>query len=151
VSASGGVGAGKSATAGGSGGGVTARITGILTREDAVLLAVSIAELLEIVRQFEDAKLKSNSLIAAEFVDSNAGSYLDMIELVYASIQLILNSSFSLSTRRTITLDRDRQVVELCAELYGSLDNLDAFVIENKLNIDELALLPMGREVTYYV
>jgi hypothetical protein len=53
--------------------------------------------------------------------------------------------------QKTITLDRDRQVIELCAELYGTTDYLDEFIIENNLNIDEIELLPMGKKVLYYV
>jgi hypothetical protein len=53
--------------------------------------------------------------------------------------------------QRTITLDRDRQVIELCAELYGSTDYLDDFIIENNFNINEIELLPMGKRVSYYV
>jgi hypothetical protein len=53
--------------------------------------------------------------------------------------------------QKTITLDRDRQVIELCAELYGTTDCVDDFIIENNFNIDEIELLPMGKKVSYYV
>jgi hypothetical protein len=53
--------------------------------------------------------------------------------------------------QKTITLDRDRQVIELCAELYGTTDYVDDFIIENNFNIDEIELLPMGKKVSYYV
>jgi hypothetical protein len=55
--------------------------------------------------------------------------------------------------RRTIILDRDRNFIELCAELYGTVDNyyLDRFISENDFSIDELEIIPMGREVSYYV
>jgi hypothetical protein len=55
--------------------------------------------------------------------------------------------------QRSITLNRDRNFIELCAELYGGVDNyyLDRFISENNLNIDELEIIPMGREVSYYV
>jgi hypothetical protein len=53
--------------------------------------------------------------------------------------------------QKTITLDRDRQVIELCAELYGTTDYLDEFIMQNKFNIDEIELLPMGKKVSYYV
>jgi hypothetical protein len=54
--------------------------------------------------------------------------------------------------RRLVKLDRDRNFIELCAELYGSVDNfyLDKLIVENNLNIDELEIIPMGAEVAYY-
>jgi prophage DNA circulation protein len=122
--------------------------TGVLSRETAVLAAVELNHLLETIQIFEDSKIEQNV-----FIDSNASSYLLLIELVYNSIQLILNMSFSLPMRRTITIDRDRNFIELCAELYGTVDSyyLDRFISENDFNIDELEIIPMGREVSYYV
>jgi hypothetical protein len=54
--------------------------------------------------------------------------------------------------QKTVTLDRDRQAVELCAELYGEADGrLDEFIALNNFNIDEIELIPTGRRVSYYV
>jgi hypothetical protein len=100
----------------------------------------------ETVKSFQDYKIGNDIII-----DSNSNSYLLLNELIYSSIQLIQDASFSLPMQRSIRLDRDRQVIELCCELYGSSDYLDKFIAENDFNIDEIELLPMGREVTYYV
>jgi len=62
-----------------------------------------------------------------------------------------MNVSLSLPMRRTITLDQDRQIIELVCELYGSPDYIDKFISDNDLSADELEVLPMGREVTYHV
>jgi hypothetical protein len=88
-----------------------------------------------------------------DFIDSNATAHFSLIELVNSSSQIILNASLSMPLRKTVKLDRDRNYIELCAELYDSVDNyyLDKFIIENNMNIDELEILPMGREVSYYV
>jgi hypothetical protein len=120
----------------------------VLSRESVVFSAIEINNLFETIKTFEDSKIKQNV-----FIDSNATSYLLLSELVYNSIQIILNMSFSLPMRRTIILDRDRNFIELCAELYGTVDNyyLDRFISENDFNIDELEIIPMGREVSYYV
>ena len=122
--------------------------TGIMSREAAIAAALQINDLLVDIQNFEDTKIKDNN-----FIDSNANSYLLLIELVYKSIQLILNASFALPMKRIIKLDRDRNFIELCAELYDSVDNyyLDKFIVENNFNIDELEIIPMGREVFYYV
>jgi hypothetical protein len=122
--------------------------TGVLSRETAIATAIQINNLLQTIQEFEDKKIEQNA-----FIDSDANTYLLLIELVYNSIKLILDVSFSLPMLRTIKLDRDRNVIELCAELYNSVDNyyLDKLITENNLNIDELEIIPMGRKVAYYV
>jgi len=158
-------GAGSSSSGGGSassGGGSSGRgsgssssgsysaSSGVTPRagEAAVATAIQLNDMLKTIQEFEDTKIEQNN-----FIDSNASSYLLLIELVHNSINLILNVSFSLPMRRIIKLDRDRNFIELCAELYGSVDNyfLDKMIIENNLNIDDLEIIPMGREVSYYV
>jgi hypothetical protein len=119
---------------------------GILSREETIQIMNQLISLFEAIKKFQDTKI-GNDII----VDSRSNTYLLLNELVYSSIQLIQNASFSLPMQRTIRLDRDRQIIELCCELYGSADYLDKFIAENDFNINEIELLPMGREVTYYV
>jgi prophage DNA circulation protein len=122
--------------------------SGVLSRESAVTAAVEINNLLSTIQNFEDIKIEKNN-----FIDTNASAYLLLVELVNNSINLILNTCFSLPMKRTIKLGQDRNFIELCAELYGSVDNeyMDKLIIENNLNIDDLEIIPMGREVSYYV
>jgi len=120
--------------------------SGAASREAAVEAASKIIEMLESMAVFSDSKTGQDV-----FVDANAASYIALNTLVYQSAQLIMNASFSLPMQRTFTLDRDRQVIELCAELYGTVDCLDDFIISNNFNIDEIELLPMGTRVTHYV
>jgi hypothetical protein len=119
---------------------------GIVSREETIQIMNQLISLFETIKNFQDIKI-GNDII----VDSNSNTYILLNELVYSSIQLIQNASFSLPMQRTIWLNQDRQIVELCCELYGSADYLDKFIAENDFNIDEIELLPMGREVTYYV
>lgn len=141
-------GGGAAGTGNATGGGAASSEGGVLSRESVVAVAFQLKELLNTIQDFEDNKIEKNN-----FIDSNAESYLLLIELVNNSISLILNASFSLPMRRIIKLDRDRNFIELCAELYGSVDNyfLDKMITENNLNIDDLEIIPMGREVSYYV
>ena len=121
--------------------------TGIyVSREDAVFAAVTIINLFEAIKEFDDTKVKANN-----FVDINSNMYFLLSDLIYRSVLLIINSSFALPMRRTIVLDRDRQLIELSAELYGSVSYVDELIFENKLTADEIVLLPMGKEITYYV
>jgi len=124
----------------------TSRNPGAASREEAVETAARIIELLETVTAFSDARIAQNI-----FIDANPVSYINLKKLVIQSAKLIMNASFALPMQRVFTLDRDRQVIELCAELYGTLDFLDSFIISNNFSIDEIELLPMGTEVTHYV
>jgi prophage DNA circulation protein len=119
---------------------------GAASRAEAVEAANEIAAFFGTVIEFQDMKIARNV-----FVDAAPAASLALSELVYSSVQLILNAAFALPMQKTITLDRDRQVIELCAELYGTTDYLDEFIIENNFNIDEIELLPMGKKVSYYV
>jgi len=119
---------------------------GTASREEAVETAGRIIEMLETVTAFSDSRIAQNI-----FVDANSTSYINLKTLVFQSARLIMNASFSLPMQRIFTLDRDRQVVELCAELYGTVDRLDDFIISNNFSIDEIELLPMGTKVMHYV
>jgi prophage DNA circulation protein len=120
---------------------------GVSSREEAVLAANTLVRLLEETQEFADTKIAANA-----FVDSDSAAYLSFLTLVRNSAKLVLNASFSLPLQKTVTLDRDRQAVELCAELYGEIDEkLDGFIALNNFNIDEIQLIPMGRSVSYYV
>jgi len=131
-----------------SGGGTFSTADGVISREAAVSTALKIKELFSTIQIFEDEKIIKNN-----FIDSNATAYLMLNKLVYNSINLIFNVALSLPMKRIIKLDRDRNIIELCAEIYQSVDNyfLDKLIIENNLSIDDMEIIPMGREVSYYV
>jgi hypothetical protein len=112
---------------------------GTISREESIQIMNQLIAMFETVKSFQDYKIGNDIII-----DSNSNSYLLLNELVYSSVQLIQAASFSLPMQRSIRLDRDRQVIELCCELYGSADYLDKFIAENDFNVDEIELLPMG-------
>jgi hypothetical protein len=122
------------------------KTTGTASREDAIESSSRIIGLLETITAFEDAQTSQDV-----FVDSNSEAYMALAQVVYQSAALIRDAAFALPMQRTFTLDRDRQIIELCAELYGSVDYLDDFILQNNFTIDEIELLPMGTRVTYYV
>jgi hypothetical protein len=137
------------------------RNAGTSSREEAVEAAQAVMELMDTISSFEDTKTARINTTAASaagalaapdvYVDSASTSFMALSALVYQSVQLILSAGFALPMQRIITLDRDRQVIELCAELYGSIDYLDDFIIQNNFTIDEIELLPMDTRVLYYV
>jgi hypothetical protein len=119
---------------------------GMITREETMQIVNSILTLFENVKSFQDSRIKNNT-----FIDSDANTWFLLSKLVYSGVNLIMAVSLSLPMRRTITLDQDRQLIELACELYGSEDYIDKFIVDNDLSLDDMEIIPMGREVSYYV
>lgn len=119
---------------------------GFKTREDAIAAAEEIMSLFDSFKVFCDTKIAQNVNVESD------QSYQALLDVVQTTVSLILDTAFSLKKRRIITLDRDRQVIELLAELYGEVDNhLDEFISDNNLNWNTIKVIPMGTEVAYYV
>jgi hypothetical protein len=119
---------------------------GFKSREEAIAAAEDLQDIFESVKDKLDEELDKDVLI------ETSESYSALLEVYQKTVALVLNTAFSLRKRRVVVLDRDRQVIELLAELYGDIDNhIDEFIIDNDLNIDEIGVLPMGKEVAYYV
>lgn len=78
-------------------------------------------------------------------------AYQAMQETVALAVGFLVEISFSLVPERAIVLDRPRNIVELAAELYGSIDDrLDFLIDTNKLTGSAIIELPRGRRVLYY-
>lgn len=115
------------------------------SREEAVKAATNIAELYDDIIGFEEKR------VGKDYFVEIGESYTAVHDVVSLSIQKIIDFSFSLPTRKSIVLGEDRQIIELVYDLYGNLDKLDEFIVDNKLNYNEIEIIPMGREVAYYV
>jgi hypothetical protein len=64
----------------------------------------------------------------------------------------LVEISFSARQERIVTLGSRRNLIELCAELYGLLDNAFDFLISsNDFSGDEIYELPRGRRIKYYI
>jgi hypothetical protein len=64
----------------------------------------------------------------------------------------LIQLSFSLIPERAIVLDRARTIIDVAAELYGSVDDrLDFLIDTNDLSGNEILELPAGRKIVYYV
>jgi hypothetical protein len=83
-------------------------------------------------------------------VDTGA-SYRALQTAVALAQGALIQSAFDLLPERRIVLGRARSVVDLAAELYGSVDaRLDFLIETNDLTGDELHELPSGRTIRYY-
>lgn len=93
-----------------------------------------------------------DSTKAGEQYTSNAESNLAIAELMVATMNYIEEAMLDLPLRRTVILESDRNYIELCAELYGNIDEetLAQFVSDNEIEGDEIFTLQKGREIIYY-
>jgi hypothetical protein len=72
-------------------------------------------------------------------------------DAVALTVGYLVQSSFTLIPERRIVLDRARTIVDLAAELYGSVDDrLDFLIQTNDLTGSEILELPAGKAVVYY-
>lgn len=86
-----------------------------------------------------------------EQIDAGEG-YQALQDSIALAVGFLVEISFSLVPERAIVLDRPRNIIELAAELYGSIDDrLDFLIDTNKLTGSAIIELPRGRRILYYV
>lgn len=77
--------------------------------------------------------------------------YQALQETTALAVGYLVEISFSLVPERAIVLDRPRNIIELAAEIYGSIDDrLDFLISTNKLTGSGIIELPRGRRIVYY-
>lgn len=120
---------------------------GFSSRSEVLEVEAQIAALFDEYSLYVDSQNKKNA-----FIDTGE-NYEKLLNVVVTSLKALEEAAFNLPVIRIITLDRDRQLFELLAELYGAdgFNRQDQFINDNKLTADEIVLIPMGREVRYYV
>lgn len=85
-----------------------------------------------------------------EQIDTGETSQL-LQETVALAVGYLVEISFSLVPERAVVLDRPRSLIDLSAELYGSIDDrLDFMISTNRLTGSEILELPRGRRIVYY-
>jgi len=116
------------------------------TRADAIEAAAAVLEQFDEVSTWKDANLTE-----LEAIDTGA-AYQQLQNAVALTAGFLVEISFSLKQERRIILDRARTIVDLTAELYGSVDDkLDFLIDSNDFSGSEILELPKGKEVVYYV
>lgn len=124
------------------------------TREEALSFAISLRTQADYVRTWRDdqtALVLSDSADGSDLVDtSDSAAALD--DVVAAAIDLLVASSLDLPIRKTTTLTEPRGSLELCAELYGSVeaDVYEGFIRVNRFTGSEILEIPTGRQVVSY-
>lgn len=78
-------------------------------------------------------------------------SYQSLFATVQLAVGFLIEISFSLIPERRIVLDRQRTIIDLAAELYGSVDDrLDFLINTNNLTGSEILELQPKRVIKYY-
>ena len=105
-----------------------------------------------VLNQFQDvADWRDSNYDAIADIDTGE-AYQKLQEAVALTAGFLVEISFTLKQERRIVLDRARTIIDLAAELYGSVDDqLDFLINSNRLTGSEILELPRGREIVYYV
>jgi prophage DNA circulation protein len=116
------------------------------TRTEALAAADSILTLFEDVTAWRDANFASLGEI------DTGQSYQQLQEAVALAAGFLVEISFTLKQEHSFILDRPRTVIDLVAELYGSVDDqLDFFISSNNMSGSDILELPEGRQIVYYI
>ena len=116
------------------------------TQNDALSAADDVLSAFDAVVAWRDANYPALGII-----DTGDG-YQRLQDAVATAAGFAVDLSFSLKREQRLTLTRSRSIIDLVAELYGSVDDrLDFFINSNSLTGDEILEIPAGRTVVYYV
>ena len=81
--------------------------------------------------------------------DENA---LSLDNIVNSALGNLFDIAFDAKQERTFLVEKDNNIVTLSHEFYGpGDDNLDLFVLQNSIGLDEYLGLKKGRKIIYYV
>lgn len=105
----------------------------------------------EVIAQAEVLTAWSDERYASlEQIDIGEG-YQALQETIALAVGFLVEISFSLVPERAIVLDRPRSIIDVSAEIYGSVDDrLDFLIDTNKLTGSDIIELPRGRRIVYY-
>lgn len=121
------------------------------TAPEAFEAADAILELSRDVETWRENNYASLSAQDTSIIDTGE-VYQKLQESVALTLGFLVQLSFSLKKKRTITLDRDRTMIDLVAELFGEVDErLDFLMESNNFSGDEIFELKRGRTIEYYV
>lgn len=115
------------------------------TRPEVLEAAATITEHFEAMVDWRDQAFRATGM------NDDGQAYQALQHAVALTAGFLVEVSFTTVREQRITLDRARTIVDLCAELYGSVDDkLDLLIASNDLTGDEILELPRGRTIAYY-
>lgn len=115
------------------------------TRPEAITAALAVNNMIDAAVAWREARYDGLSEIDA------GGSYQAIQQAVALVTGYLVEVSFTLATERSMVLDRPRTIIDLAAELYGSVDDkLDFLISSNGLVGSEILEVPRGRQIVWY-
>jgi len=123
------------------------------TKPEALEAAAKIVAMFDALVANRDtgfAALQTIDSIEPGYIDTGE-AYQALHEAVALTVGFLIEISFSLIPERAVVLDRNRTIIDVCAELYGEVDaKLDFLIETNQLTGSEILELPKGRLVKFY-
>ncbi len=123
------------------------------TRSQAIAAAVAIAAQVDQAIDFRDQGFGALGTLIADASETRIDSGESMQALQAAAARAVgylVQVSFGLKPERVVTLDRDRTIIDLSAELFDKVDEkLDLLINTNNLSGDQILELSEGTEIVY--
>lgn len=111
--------------------------------------AVQAAE--QLLAQLDALAAWRDEQFAAQGEVDDGSSWQATQDLLATVAGALVDQSFDLAAERVLVLTSDRSIIDVCFEVYGSVDDkLDALMADNDLSGDEIVELPRGRRIVYY-
>lgn len=122
------------------------------TRSEALTTAEALLDELGDLVAWMDAGFASLASVGGPGGIDTGGGYQALQSATALAAGRLVEISFSLLPERRIVLDRPRTILDLAAELYGSVDDaqLDFLIASNGFTGSEILEVPRGRAVVYY-
>jgi len=115
-------------------------------KTEALQAAEEVLDQLQAVTAWRDDNFQSLGEV------DTGGAYQQLQEAVALTAGFLVEISFNLKQERRVVLSRARTIIDLTAELYGTVDDqLDFLIASNDLSGSEILELPRGREIVYYI
>lgn len=106
-----------------------------------------------ILQQFQDVtNWRDNNFTALQEVDEGS-AYQQLQQSVALVAGFLVQISFNLKQERIISIDRNRTILDLTSELYGttSNDDINFLINSNNLSGSDILELPKGRRIVFYI
>lgn len=123
------------------------------TRAQAIAAAATLEEQLTTLIETRDtqiAALGDLPALGADQLDSGE-AYQQLRNAAALAVGNCIKQSFSSVPERSITIDRPRTIIDVCGQVYKTVDSRLDFLIEtNGLTGAEILELPRGKKILYY-
>jgi len=128
---------------------VSVRNNQFATRVQAMAAADAVLGQLDSATAWRDDGFSAMGVIPGQVDTGETGQSIRAAAALTAGF--LVQTSFTLVPERSIVLDRPRTIVDLAAQLYGSVDDHLDFLIEtNNLVGEEILEVPRLRKIVYY-